>query len=200
MPPGQASDARYRARSMWLDTYPGSLGPRPALEGDTDTDVAIVGGGFTGLWTAYYLRQLDPTLRVTVIERDICGFGASGRNGGWAIGELAAGIQKYAALADLPASLRLARAIFDSVDEIGRVTAAEGSNAATTRAASSAGPATPLRRGAKPPRSPTSTSWASTPTRSGCSAPTRPASTAGPPACSAGSSTPRVRRSIPPGW
>ncbi|MCY3642673.1 MAG: FAD-binding oxidoreductase [Acidimicrobiaceae bacterium] len=126
MPPGQASDARYRARSMWLDTYPGSLGPRPALEGDTDTDVAIVGGGFTGLWTAYYLRQLDPTLRVTVIERDICGFGASGRNGGWAIGELAAGIQKYAALADLPASLRLARAIFDSVDEIGRVTAAEG--------------------------------------------------------------------------
>ena len=126
MPPGQASDTRYRARSMWLDTYPGSLEPRPALEGDTDTDVAVVGGGFTGLWTAYYLRQLDPTLRVTVIERDICGFGASGRNGGWAIGELAAGIQKYAALADLPASLRLARAIFDSVDEIGRVTAAEG--------------------------------------------------------------------------
>ena len=126
MPPGQASDARYRARSMWLDMYPGSLEPRPALEGDADTDVAIVGGGFTGLWTAYYLRQLDPTLRVTVIERDICGFGASGRNGGWAIGELAAGIGKYAALSDLAASLRLARAIFDSVDEIGRVTKAEG--------------------------------------------------------------------------
>ena len=111
---------------MWLDTFPGSLDPRPALEGDSDADVAIVGGGFTGLWTAYYLRQLDPTLRVTVIERDICGFGASGRNGGWVIGELAAGIGKYAALADLPASLRLARAIFDSVDEVGRVTAAEG--------------------------------------------------------------------------
>ena len=126
MPPGPASEARFRARSMWLDTYPGSLEPRPALGGDIDTDVAIVGGGFTGLWTAYYLRQLDPTLRVTVIERDVCGFGASGRNGGWAIGELAAGIEKYAALADLPASLRLARAIFDSVDEIGRVTRAEG--------------------------------------------------------------------------
>ncbi len=111
---------------MWLDTYPGSLDPRPPLEGDADTDVAIVGGGFTGLWTAYYLRQLDPALRVTVIERDICGFGASGRNGGWVIGELAAGINKYAALSDLPASLRLARAIFDSVDEIGRVTSAEG--------------------------------------------------------------------------
>ena len=125
MPPGPTSDARYRERSMWLDTFPGSLAPRPALDGDTDADVAIVGGGFTGLWTAYYLRQLDPTLRVTVIDRDICGFGASGRNGGWVIGELAAGIGKYAALADLPASLRLARAIFDSVDEIGRVAAAE---------------------------------------------------------------------------
>ena len=111
---------------MWLDTYSGSLEPRPALEGDTDADVAIVGGGYTGLWTAYYLRQLDPTLRVTVIERDICGFGASGRNGGWAVGELAAGIETYAALADLPASLRLARAVFGSVDEIGRVAAAEG--------------------------------------------------------------------------
>ena len=111
---------------MWLDTYPGSLEPRPPLDGDTDTNVAIVGGGFTGLWTAYYLRKLDPTLRVTVIERDICGFGASGRNGGWVVGELAAGIERYAALADLPASLRLARAVFDSVDEIGRVTQAEG--------------------------------------------------------------------------
>ena len=126
MPPGPASDARYRSRSMWLDAYPGSLEPRLALAGDTDTDVAIVGGGFTGLWTAYYLRRLDPTLRVTVIEREVCGFGASGRNGGWAVGELAAGIEKYAALADLPASLRLARAVYDSVDEIGRVTEAEG--------------------------------------------------------------------------
>ena len=111
---------------MWLDTYPGSLEPRTALEGDADADVAIVGGGFTGLWTAYYLRRLDPTLRVTVIEREVCGFGASGRNGGWAVGELAAGIEKYAALSDLEASLRLARAAFDSVDEIGRVAEAEG--------------------------------------------------------------------------
>ena len=111
---------------MWLDTYDGSLQPRPALDGDTDVDVAIVGGGFTGLWTAYYLLGLDPSLRVAIIEREVCGFGASGRNGGWAVGELAAGIERYAALADLPASLRLARAVFDSVDEIGRVTEAEG--------------------------------------------------------------------------
>ena len=126
MPPGPRSDSEYRSRSMWLDTCPGSLDPRPALHGDSDADVAIVGGGFTGLWTAYYLLGLDPTLRVTVIEREVCGFGASGRNGGWAVGELAAGIEKYADLADLPASLRLARAVFDSVDEIGRVAEAEG--------------------------------------------------------------------------
>ena len=126
MPSGPTLDADYRQRSMWLDTLPGSLEPRPALEGDTDADVAIVGGGFTGLWTAYYLRRLDPTLRVTVIERDICGFGASGRNGGWVMGELAAGIEKYAALSDLPASLRLVRAMGDTVDEIGRVAEAEG--------------------------------------------------------------------------
>ena len=111
---------------MWLDTFGGSLDPRPALDGDTDADVAIVGGGFTGLWTAYYLLGLDPALRVAVIERDICGFGASGRNGGWVVGELAAGIERYASLADLPASLRLARAVFDSVDEVGRVAVAEG--------------------------------------------------------------------------
>ena len=116
-----ADEARYRSRSMWLDNYPGSLTPRPALDGDTDVDIAIVGGGFTGLWTAYYLLARDPNLRVAVIEREVCGFGASGRNGGWAVGELAAGIEKYAALSDLESSLRLCRAVFDSVDEIGHV-------------------------------------------------------------------------------
>ncbi|MCY4176792.1 MAG: FAD-binding oxidoreductase [Acidimicrobiaceae bacterium] len=119
------AESNYRARSMWLDTFEGSLEPRPPLPGDRDFDVVIVGGGFTGLWSAYYLLSLDPGLRVAVIERQVCGFGASGRNGGWAVGELGAGIDRYAALADLPASLRLARAVFDSVDEIGRVAAAE---------------------------------------------------------------------------
>ena len=167
MPPGQASDARYRERSMWLDTYPGSLEPRPALERDRDTDVAIVGGGFTGLWTAYYLRKLDPTLRVTVIERDVCGFGASGRNGGWVVGELAAGIETYAALADLPASLRLARAVFDSVDEIGRVAAAEGIECGYHKGGVIRWARTAPRPRARPPTWPTITSWGSMPTRSG---------------------------------
>ena len=73
----------YRARSMWLDGFPGELTPRPSLSGPLDVDVAIVGAGFTGLWTAYYLKKADPHLRVVVLEREIAGFGASGRNGGW---------------------------------------------------------------------------------------------------------------------
>jgi hypothetical protein len=61
----------YRARSMWLDGIPGELTPRPSLSGPTDVDVAIVGAGFTGLWTAYYLKKADPHLRVAVLEREI---------------------------------------------------------------------------------------------------------------------------------
>jgi glycine/D-amino acid oxidase-like deaminating enzyme len=74
---------RYRRLSLWLDTVDDDLSPRPALAGDLDVDVAIVGAGFTGLWTAYALLRQDPSLSVLVLEREIAGFGASGRNGGW---------------------------------------------------------------------------------------------------------------------
>ncbi|NQV06085.1 FAD-dependent oxidoreductase [bacterium] len=117
---------RYRSRSLWLDQLPGSLDPRPALAGDTRVDVAIVGGGYTGLWTAYYLLQLDPALRVMVIEKEIVGFGASGRNGGWCVGELAAGPDRHETIAGNEAARRLLRAVFDSVDEVGRVSESEG--------------------------------------------------------------------------
>ncbi len=56
---------------------------RPALSGDTSVDVAIIGAGFTGLWTAWYLMKEKPDLKVLVIEKEFAGFGASGRNGGW---------------------------------------------------------------------------------------------------------------------
>lgn len=120
------SDERYRSRSLWLDTHPGSLEPRPPLAGATDTDIAIVGGGYTGLWTAYYLRQLDPSLRVTVLEREICGFGASGRNGGWAVGEIAAGPDRHEKVSGNDGARRFLREMFASVDEIGRVVDTEG--------------------------------------------------------------------------
>ncbi|NOX30277.1 MAG: FAD-dependent oxidoreductase, partial [Actinobacteria bacterium] len=96
-----------------------------AVPGDAVVDVAIVGGGFSGLWTAYYLIRHDPTLRIVVLERDFCGFGASGRNGGWAVGELAGSFAKYAKLSSRSESMRLSRAVFDSVDEIGRITTLE---------------------------------------------------------------------------
>lgn len=112
------------ARSLWLD--PLTLPTRAALNGDLDVDTAIVGGGFTGLWTAYYLKKLDPTRSVLVIERDHVGFGASGRNGGWVVGELAAGFDAYAERSGHDAAMRLTRAVFDSVDEIGRIVASEG--------------------------------------------------------------------------
>src|SRR5919201_1756086 len=73
----------YRQVSFWLETSGDDLTPRPALDGPARADVAILGAGYTGLWTAYYLLRSDPTLRVVILERDVAGFGASGRNGGW---------------------------------------------------------------------------------------------------------------------
>ena len=71
------------AVSHWFTQIPT---PRPALPGDREADVCIVGAGYTGLWTAYYLTQGDPSLRITVLEARFAGFGASGRNGGWLSG------------------------------------------------------------------------------------------------------------------
>lgn len=73
----------YAEYSYWLETSGDDLTPRPALEGTSAVDVAILGAGYTGLWTAYYLLQREPSLRVAVVEGEIAGFGASGRNGGW---------------------------------------------------------------------------------------------------------------------
>ena len=56
---------------------------RPSLPGSTEADVCIVGAGYTGLWTAYYLNRADPALRIVVLEKSFAGYGASGRNGGW---------------------------------------------------------------------------------------------------------------------
>jgi len=115
--------SRYRVQSFWHDTAPDSLEPRPALTSDIDVDVAIVGAGFTGLWTAYYLKQLDPGLRVAIVEAEIAGFGASGRNGGWCLGTMA-GIDGIAE-AQPEGAIRLQRELFDTVDEVARVCSRE---------------------------------------------------------------------------
>ncbi len=121
----------YRSLSLWHDTAPDDLVPREPLSRDVKADVAIVGAGFTGLWTAYYLLRADPTLRVVVLEQETAGFGASGRNGGWCSALFPASLEK---LAKLPGSSRadalaLHTAMRGSVDEVGRVAATEGIDA-----------------------------------------------------------------------
>jgi len=74
---------RYEDYSFWLEDAGEVLTPRPALERSIDVDVAILGAGYTGLWTAYYLLRARPDWKIAVIEREIAGYGASGRNGGW---------------------------------------------------------------------------------------------------------------------
>ncbi len=119
------SGTQYSSLSLWLDGLHETLTPRPGLSGDVDVDVAIVGGGYSGLWTAYYLLQNDPSIRVCIVERDICGFGASGRNGGWCVGELAASVETYAKHGSHDSAVSLLRHAFDAVDEVGRVVAKE---------------------------------------------------------------------------
>jgi glycine/D-amino acid oxidase-like deaminating enzyme len=118
----------YRRLSLWWDTLPGPMvgDTRSSLEGDADVDVAIVGAGYTGLWTAYYLAQADPTLRVLVVEKETAGFGASGRNGGWCSALFPASWAKVARSSSREAAVRLQRAMFDTVDEVGRVADKEG--------------------------------------------------------------------------
>jgi glycine/D-amino acid oxidase-like deaminating enzyme len=118
-----ALESRYRARSLWLDQLPEPLEPRPALAGDLACDVVIVGAGFTGLWSAYYLKALQPDLRVVVLEAEVAGFGPSGRNGGWASSMVAGSWSAYRSTPDLVA--RATRETVTGVDEIGRVVAAE---------------------------------------------------------------------------
>jgi glycine/D-amino acid oxidase-like deaminating enzyme len=119
-------ESALRSRSLWLDQLEGPLTARPSLDGDLDVDVAIVGGGYGGLWSAYSLLKADPSLRVVVIEREMVGFGASGRNGGWCVGELAGGLGGAVATWGREAGIAMTRAIIDTVDEIQHTLADEG--------------------------------------------------------------------------
>jgi len=120
----QASLSSAAAHPLWWDGLGVAVGTRPGLDQDIEADVAIVGAGFTGLWTAYYLLQADPALRVAVIEREHVGFGASGRNGGFCYDGFAAGPERIEAMSDLETARDWVAAVRDSVDEVGRVTAA----------------------------------------------------------------------------
>ena len=99
---------------------------RPPLAGEAEADVAIVGAGYTGLWTAFYLKSARPDLRVTILERDFAGYGASGRNGGWLTGGFAWNHDRYARDRGREAVLAMVQAMKGTVDEVIRVAAAEG--------------------------------------------------------------------------
>jgi glycine/D-amino acid oxidase-like deaminating enzyme len=115
----------WRTISLWMDQLDEPLLARPALERDLDVDVAIIGAGYTGLWTAYYLKRLAPSLEIAIVEAQTAGFGASGRNGGWLMGNL---LGEDRLLAELPAEQR--RASFNLLhgipDEVATVLEREG--------------------------------------------------------------------------
>jgi glycine/D-amino acid oxidase-like deaminating enzyme len=117
--------ARYRSRSLWLDGVDEALTPRPALPGDLHADVAIVGAGYTGLWTAYELLRRRPDLRVVVLEAEIAGFGASGRNGGWCSALFAGSRAATAHAHGREAAVAMERAMIDTIREVGDAIARE---------------------------------------------------------------------------
>jgi glycine/D-amino acid oxidase-like deaminating enzyme len=123
----------YASYSYWLEASGDDLTPRPPLDGSIDVDVAILGAGFTGLWTAYHLIKKDPSLRVAIVEAEIAGFGASGRNGGWCFAGFPVSpltlLKKYGYDTARAVSL----AMFESVDNVGEVCLAEGIDAHFTK-------------------------------------------------------------------
>ncbi|MGI9186865.1 MAG: NAD(P)/FAD-dependent oxidoreductase, partial [Gaiellales bacterium] len=124
-PTRSAVDQRYRQVSGWLDGVPEPLDPRPSLPGDVQVDVAIAGGGLTGLWTAYCLAKGDPRLRIVICERDIVGYGASGRNGGFQSAGMAGEARVFSRDGGMDAVRRAERSFIDGIDWVGAIVADE---------------------------------------------------------------------------
>jgi glycine/D-amino acid oxidase-like deaminating enzyme len=112
--------------SNWYDAL---VAYRVALPGDRDVDVCIIGAGYTGLWTAYYLKRADPSLRIAIIEARFAGFGASGRNGGWLSGLVPGDRNKMAQQHGRDGVVAWQRALNEAVDEVIDVAAREGIDA-----------------------------------------------------------------------
>ncbi|CAM5340439.1 FAD-dependent oxidoreductase [Streptomyces californicus] len=114
--------------SFWY-AQEGTPAPREPLPGDTSVDVCIVGGGYTGLWTAYYLKQAAPFLNITVLRGQVLRLrGLRAGNGGWLYNGIA-GRDRYARLHGHEAAVRLQKAMNETVGEVVRAAAAEGIDA-----------------------------------------------------------------------
>jgi len=119
----------YSKYSFWLETSDDDLTPRPALPHSIDVDVVVLGAGYTGLWTAYYLLKGDPALKIAIVEKEIVGFGASGRNGGWCSSKFPVTPAMLEHRYGLDAARALMLAMNDSVDDVARVCQDEGIDA-----------------------------------------------------------------------
>jgi len=115
----------YARYSFWLETAGENLTPRASLTRSEEVDIAILGGGYSGLWTAYYLQRANPGLRIAVVEKEIVGFGASGRNGGWCSSRFPVTPTVLRERFGAEAARNLLQVMFDAVDEVGRVCSQE---------------------------------------------------------------------------
>jgi len=113
----------------WWRSLGGAAPTRPPLAEPVQADVAIVGAGYTGLWTAYYLARAQPSLRIVVLERELVGFGASGRNAGWVSGFFSGPARAYQRRSGPERYSALVRAMFATVDEVGSAIAENGIDA-----------------------------------------------------------------------
>ena len=108
-------------KSLWWDSLSKPLKNRESVTSNLDFDVAIIGAGYTGLWSAYYLKQKEPNLKIGVFEGSVAGFGASGRNGGWCSALFPVGLDKLAKQSNRETAIRMQKTMFETVDEVGRI-------------------------------------------------------------------------------
>jgi glycine/D-amino acid oxidase-like deaminating enzyme len=120
MIPGKNGDV-----SFWYQDMGGLPPLRPGLPGDISADVCIIGAGYTGLWSAYYLKKANPALAIVLVEKEFAGFGASGRNGGWLTGGFAWNHERYLSTGTREGIRDMIRAMAGSVSEVIRVAAEE---------------------------------------------------------------------------
>jgi glycine/D-amino acid oxidase-like deaminating enzyme len=106
-------------RSLWRNQ--GSITARDCVKAANSFDVAIIGGGFSGLWSAYHLKQLQPSLKIAIFEQKYVGYGASGRNGGWASAEYPTSNSRLIKEHGVQTYKNLRKSLIESIDEIGQI-------------------------------------------------------------------------------
>ena len=106
-------------KSLWRGEHP--IAARKSVNSTNSFDIAIIGGGFSGLWSAYHLKQLQPSLKIAIFEQNYVGFGASGRNGGWASAEYPTSNARIIKEHGIQTYNNLRKSLIESIDEIGQI-------------------------------------------------------------------------------